>query len=200
MKFKHQCCLFLVLTYSAGGYAGEISIGWVDRTPSPPSAEQIAKNNKISEKLQEMGNHREKEARSFIEMQEAANLAKGEFSNSNKNTVFSGNNEQGNCKFSHDATVIKQHQIKALNSRDQVEKTLKSYMTMQCAQSGSPIVSSMSCTPYAEYRNKPLFNNGKMTLTKEKVGDGWVCKASYQCSQPKKDCTTSAAPARATRQ
>lgn len=194
------------------GHADDrVQIGWGDRKPQPLSPEQIEKQKKINDavedKVKNIGSHREKEARSFVEMQEAAHKARNPTALNNKQVQPvppkppAQPEKKEECKFNNDVMQPKNFEYRALGQKSQVEDYIRSSTRLTCLNAGNAIVSNMNCTSYRAYVGKPIAIDGKLIYKKEDYRDGWQCKASYKCSQPKKVChQDSTAPAKVTRQ
>ena len=180
------------------------------------TAQEIAEENQkkvednrkkaaVAEKVTNLGSHREKEAEKFIEMQEAAKKARSFNDLSSKiDPVYiepppKKNNDEV-CTYDQSVTKLKTGESKALNSRNEVEKSIHTLYKHSCYNAGQPIVRVSSCKPYRAYTGKPIAVNGKLIYKEEDYTNGFKCSYTFKCSEPKKVCKSNLSPAKVNRQ
>lgn len=197
MQFFKILCIILIFSPIVG-HSNEDNYVYLGMPTISP--EKLLKQQKINQvvddKIKQIGSHREKEARSFIEMQEAARNARGiEFFGEINKEI-----EPENCTFTNESMQPKKFKQYGFEKR-LIEESLKRDAKLACFNAGEAVISNFKCSSYRKYVGKPIAINGKLIYKKEDYRNAWECVGSYKCSQPKKVCKPSSdEPARVTRQ
>lgn len=190
-------CLALALAGGAVVAENQVMIGGPSRSSSPPKpktpaqlaqereekARETWREQRLQEKLNTLGKHREAEARRQVEMEEASRRARG-LAFAPAATPAPPATPTESCR---DVDDGQKKAWKRTKERASAQRTVEAMARQACMHRGGYQGLSTQCKPHQEKRRVPVPGN-PLKFTTEMGPKNWECLATYRCAQPKRLC------------